>query len=61
MKDFANNGFVPVIVLNNGKPYPLALRDDLINHRIKDRYPAHKDYAGAAFADSSAQGSKAQW
>jgi len=55
VKDFANNGFVQQVIsyYRNGKPYPLALRDDLIRSLpyLKDRYPTHKDYAKATFTD----------
>jgi hypothetical protein len=55
VKDFANNGSIQQIIsyYNNGKAYPLTLRDDLIRSLpyLKDRYPTHKDYAKATFAD----------
>jgi len=55
VKDFANNGSVQQIIsyYNNWKAYPLTLRDDLIRSLpfLKDRYPTHKDYAKATFAD----------
>jgi hypothetical protein len=55
VKDFAHNGFVQQIVsyYNNGKQYPLALRDDLIRSLsfLQDRYPNYKDYAKQTVAD----------
>ena len=55
VKDFAHNGFVQQIVsyYSDGKPYPLALRDDLIRSLpfLKDRYPNYKDYAKQTVAD----------
>ena len=55
VKDFAHTGFVQQIVsyYSNGKPYPLALRDDLIRSLtfLKDRYPNYKDYAKQTVAD----------
>ena len=55
VKDFANNGSVQQIIsyYNNGKAYPLTLRDDLIRSLpyLRDRYPTYKDYAKATFAD----------
>jgi hypothetical protein len=49
VKDFAHNGFLQQIIsyYYNGKPYPLALRDDLIRSIgfMGDRYPSYKDYA----------------
>jgi hypothetical protein len=55
VKDFANNGSVQQIIsyYNNGKAYPLPLRDDLIRSLpfLKARYPTYKDYAKATFAD----------
>jgi len=55
VKDFANNGFVQQIIsyYNNGKPYPLALRDDLIRSLtfLRDRYKNYKDYARQTMTD----------
>ena len=55
VKDFAGNGFVQQIIsyFNHGRPYPLALRDDLIRSLpfLKDRYPSYKDYAKQTVAD----------
>jgi hypothetical protein len=55
IKDFTNNGSVQQIIsyYNNGKAYPLTLRDDLIRSLpfLKERYPTYKDYAKATFAD----------
>jgi len=49
VKDFAHNGFAQQIIsyYNNGKPYPLTLRDDLIRSLgyLKDRYTDYKQYA----------------
>jgi hypothetical protein len=55
VKDFAHNGFLQQIIsyYNNGKAYPLALRDDLIRSLtfLKDRYLNYKDYATQTVAD----------
>ena len=55
VKDFANNGFVQQVIsyYNDGKPYPLSLRDDLISSLpfLKDRYHNYKDYAKQTFTD----------
>ncbi len=55
VKDFANNGFVQQVIsyYNNGKPYPLALRDDLIRSLpfLRDRYQNYKDYAKQTVTD----------
>jgi enediyne biosynthesis protein E4 len=55
VKDFAHNGFVQQIVsyYNNGKQYPLALRDDLLRSLtfLQDRYHNYKDYAKQTVAD----------
>jgi enediyne biosynthesis protein E4 len=55
VKDFEHNGFVQQIISysNNGKQYPLPLRDDLLRSlpSLKDRYPTYKDYAKQTFAD----------
>ena len=55
VKDFAKNGFVQQIIsyYNNGKAYPLTLRDDLIRSLsfMKDRYASYKDYAKQTVAD----------
>ena len=55
VKDFAHNGFVQQIIsyYNDGKPYPLELRDDLIRSLpfLKDRYVNYRDYARQTFAD----------
>jgi hypothetical protein len=55
VKDFAHNGFVQQIIsyYNNGKPYPLSLRDDLIRSLgyLKDRYADYKQYAKQAIAE----------
>jgi hypothetical protein len=55
VKDFAHNGFVQQIIsyYNNGKPYPLTLRDDLIRSLpyLKDRYTDYRQYAKQTIAD----------
>jgi hypothetical protein len=55
VKDFARNGFVQQIIsyYNNGRAYPLTLRDDLIRSLtfLKDRYLNYKDYAKETVAD----------
>jgi hypothetical protein len=55
VKDFANTGFVQQIIsyYNNGKPYPLALRDDLMRSLtfLRDRYRNYKDYAKETVTD----------
>ncbi|HVS59692.1 MAG TPA: VCBS repeat-containing protein [Gemmatimonadaceae bacterium] len=55
VKDFANNGSVQQIIsyYNEGKAYPLTLRDDLIRSLpfLKDRYHNYKDYAKQTLAD----------
>jgi hypothetical protein len=59
VKDFAHNGFVQQIIsyYNNGKPYPLTLRDDLIRSLgyLKDRYVDYKQYAKQTFGEVFAQ------
>jgi hypothetical protein len=49
VKDFGHSGFVQQIIsyYNNGKPYLLALRDDLIRSLpyLKSRYVDYKQYA----------------
>jgi hypothetical protein len=55
VKDFAHSGFLQQIIsyYNNGKPYPLALRDDLLWSLpfLKDRYPSYRDYAKQTITD----------
>jgi hypothetical protein len=55
VKDFAHNGFVQQVIsyYSNGKPYPLALRDDLIRSLpyLRDRYHDYKEYAKQTFTD----------
>ena len=55
VKDFAHNGFVQQIIsyYNDGKPYPLSLRDDLIQSLtfLRGRYLNYKDYAKQTVAD----------
>jgi len=52
VKDFDGNGFYEQIVCyyNNGRSYPLALRDELIEALpyLKDRFPDYKSYASQA-------------
>ena len=60
VKDFAKNGFVQQIIsyYNNGRAYPLTLRDDLIGSLafMKDRYASYKDYAKQTVGDVFPQG-----
>jgi hypothetical protein len=55
VKDFAHSGFVQQVIsyYNNGKRYPLALRDDLIRSLtfLRDRYVDYKQYARQTMAD----------
>ena len=55
VKDFANNGFVQQIIsyYNNGKPYPLTLRDDLLRSLpfLRGRYHNYADYAKQTVAE----------
>jgi hypothetical protein len=55
VKDFAHTGFVQQIIsyYNKGKPYPLSLRDDLIQSLgyLKDRYVNYKQYAKQTVAE----------
>jgi enediyne biosynthesis protein E4 len=55
VKDFAHSGFVQQIIsyYNNGKPYLLALRDDLIRSLpyLKARYADYKQYAKQTVTD----------
>jgi hypothetical protein len=55
VKDFAHNGFVQQVIsyYNNGKAYPLSLRDDLIQSLgyLKDRYTSYRQYAKQTMAD----------
>lgn len=55
VKDFAHSGFLQQIIsyYNNGKAYPLPLRDDLIKSLpfLSDRYPNYKDYATQTLSD----------
>jgi len=55
VKDFAHTGFVQQIIsyYNDGKAYPLSLRDDLIRSLgfLKDRYPNYRNYATQTVAD----------
>ncbi|HEY8853345.1 MAG TPA: VCBS repeat-containing protein, partial [Gemmatimonadaceae bacterium] len=59
VKDFAHNGFVQQVIsyYNNGKPYPLTLRDDLIQSLgyLKDRYANYRQYAKQTFAEVFSQ------
>jgi hypothetical protein len=55
VKDFAHTGFLQQIIsyYNNGRAYPLALRDDLIRSLtfLRDRYQNYKEYAQQTVAD----------
>ena len=55
VKDFGGNGFLEQIVCyyNNGRLYPLALRDDLIRSLpyLRPRYVNYKDYARQSVTD----------
>jgi hypothetical protein len=55
VKDFAHNGFVQQVIsyFNNGKAYPLALRDDLMRSLpyLRDRYHNYSDYAKQTLTD----------
>jgi hypothetical protein len=55
IKDFAHTGFLQQIIsyYNDGKSYPLALRDDLTRSLpfLEGRYASHKDYATRTFSD----------
>jgi hypothetical protein len=55
VKDFDGNGFVEQIIAcyNNGRSYPLALRDDLIRSLpyLEARYVSYANYAHATVAD----------
>ncbi|MGI8496746.1 MAG: VCBS repeat-containing protein [Gemmatimonadaceae bacterium] len=55
LKDFDGNGFAEQIVAcyNQGRSYPLALRDDLIRALpyLKSRYLNYKDYGNQAVTD----------
>jgi hypothetical protein len=55
VKDFARSGFVQQVIsyYNKGKPYPLALRDDLIRSLpyLRGRYHDYKEYAQQTLTD----------
>jgi hypothetical protein len=55
VKDFAGNGFVQQIIsyYNNGKQYPLALRNDLLRSlpSFSNRYRTYAEYARQTTAD----------
>ena len=55
VKDFAHNGSVQQIIsyYNNGREYPLSLRDDLIRSLafLRNRYQNYKDFAKQTVAD----------
>ena len=55
VKDFAHNGFLQQIIAyyNNGKRYPLALRDDLLRAltSLQGRYTNYKDFAKQTVTD----------
>jgi hypothetical protein len=63
VKDFDGNGFVEQIIssYNDGRSYPLPLRDDLIKALpyLKARYPSYKDYAKQTIADVFSQEERA--
>ncbi|MEP6550673.1 MAG: VCBS repeat-containing protein, partial [Gemmatimonadales bacterium] len=56
VKDFAHSGFLQQIIsyYNNGKAYPLPLRDDLIKSlpSLSDRYPSYREYATQTLSDA---------
>ena len=64
VKDFANNGFLQQIMsyYNDGKAYPLPMRDDLLQSvtTLRGRYASYKDYArqtmGDVFPEKELQG-----
>jgi len=55
VKDFARNGFLQQVIsyYNDGKVYPLSLRDDLLRSiaPLRNRYPDYKSYARQTLAD----------
>jgi hypothetical protein len=55
VKDFAHNGFPQQILAyyNNGKQYPLPLRDELLRSiaPLRDRYPTYKSFANQTMSD----------
>ncbi|HEU4994977.1 MAG TPA: VCBS repeat-containing protein [Gemmatimonadaceae bacterium] len=55
VKDFAKTGFMVQVVAcyNEGRNYPVAMRDDLIKSlpNLRDRYPTFKDYALQTIGD----------
>lgn len=55
VKDFARSGFLQQIIsyYNDGKTYPLLLRDDLLRAlpSLRNRFPDYKSYARATFGD----------
>lgn len=55
VKDFAHNGFTQQVIsyYNQGKAYPLSLRDDLLAslNYLGDRYRTYKDYATQTMGD----------
>ncbi len=55
VKDFDGNGFYDQILCyyNNGRVYPLSLRDDLLEALpfLKPRYPDYKSYANQTITD----------
>jgi hypothetical protein len=59
VKDFANTGFEQQVIsyYNNGKPYTLTLRDDLIRSLtfLKDRYVDYKGFATQSVAEVFSQ------
>ncbi|HJP86790.1 MAG TPA: FG-GAP-like repeat-containing protein, partial [Gemmatimonadaceae bacterium] len=55
VKDFGRSGFPQQILTyyNNGKQYPLPLRDELLQSiaPLRDRYPTYKSFAGQTMTD----------
>lgn len=55
VKDFAHNGFLQQVIsyYNNGKRYPLALRDELLRSipPLRGQFRSYKDYANQTVAD----------
>lgn len=55
VKDFANSGFVSQVlaVYNEGRNYPLPLRDDLVRSlpHLRNRYPRYRDYEQQTIGD----------
>ena len=55
VKDFAHSGFAQQILTyyNNGKQYPMPLRDELLRSiaPLRERYPTYKSFANQTMAD----------